>query len=147
VIENVKHFPSSENPVDVVKDLKIMKGVCFNRALLLQKIMLMNGFQIRPIYIYYHEKRDTKWFDFLMPHISSHAIFEFKFKGRWFVMRTNTRGNKLESIDDYFMSNTIVTPHHAKYLRFVSNRNCRFIDPNWVPDIYGFFNFLKLLGH
>jgi hypothetical protein len=50
-------------------------------------------------------------------------------------MRTNEKMKKLLEIEEYIKYGGYV-PIHTKYIRYLSNRNGRFIYPNFIPDIY-----------
>jgi len=139
VIDTITHAVSSLYPIDISHDLDLRKGQCFNRSLLLQKILILNGFKIRPVYLFYSSTRKTHLFDFLQSNIYSHAIFEVKLDGSWFVIRTNTKMHVFENIDQYLASPFIPVPRHTRYIRYLSNRNGKFIQPFFLPDIYGFF--------
>ncbi len=146
VIDNIPHAAASMYPLNIIEDVKQRKGLCFNRSLLLQKILLMNGFRVRPIYLYYSLEHETKLLDFFNSNLPSHAIFDSKIGDRWFIIRTNTKLEKFENIYEYLNSRDLIVPRHSRYIEFLSNRNCRFVSPSWLPDIYGIFDFSKLVA-
>lgn len=135
VIDNIKHEELKEENIDVLKIIHLKKGFCFDRSLLMQKYFILNNFAVRPVYAFYG-KLNTSPFDFLSPKINSHALFEIKYNNNWFIIRTNTKMKKLETIDQYLTSNYL--PKHARYIRYLNNRNGRFIAPFFIPDIYFF---------
>lgn len=139
VIDSILHSPSSFYPIDIINDLNLRKGQCFNRSLLLQKILVLNGFKIRPVYLFFSSTSKTSPFDFFRNKIYSHAIFEVKVDGNWFVIRTNTKMHEFENIDQYLVSPLTPVPMHSRYIRYLSNRNGKFLRPLFLPDIYGFF--------
>lgn len=76
---------------------------------------------------------------FFNPKVNSHSIFEFNWEGKWYVMRTNTLMTHFETLDEYLNNNIgVIFPNNVKYLRYLSNRNSKFINPWWIPDIYYF---------
>ena len=64
-------------------------GACYERSFLLQKLLLANGFKVRPIYIFFG-KDNTHLIDFFRPGILSHNVFETKINGEWVVVETTT---------------------------------------------------------
>lgn len=134
VIDNIKHEQLKEENIDVLKIIKLKKGLCFDRSLLMQKYFILNHFSIRPIYAFFG--KNTSPFDFLSPKINSHSLFEIKYNNKWFLIRTNTKMTKLETIDQYLNSGYL--PRHTRYIRYLNNRNGRFISPFFIPDIYFF---------
>jgi hypothetical protein len=139
VIDSIRHYVCTDSPVNIVIDLRFRRGLCYNRSLLLQKIMLMNGFKVRPLYLFFSKKRKTVWFDFFLPSVDSHSLFEMKYGENWYLIRTNTKMMNAENIYDYFRDKNCIVPRHALFLRYLSNRNGRFIYPSFLPDFYGFF--------
>lgn len=113
-------------------------GACYERSLLLQKLLLANGFKVRPIYIFFG-KDNTHLIDFFRPGIKSHGVFETKINGAWVVVETKTAmtNKTLGSLDNYRGSAGYgIVPSHAKYIRHVFSRNGVFIAPWYLPDIY-----------
>ena len=53
VIDLIEHQQVSVDKIDVVNNLRLKKGQCFERSLILQKILIYNGFKIRPLYLYF----------------------------------------------------------------------------------------------
>ncbi len=145
VIDSIPHAEASMYPLNIIEDLKKRKGLCYNRSLLLQKILLMNGFQVRPIYLYFSGNKETQLLEIFNSKVESHSIFEVKIGESWYVIRTNSRIKEFENISEYLNSTRSAVPKHTRYIRYLSNRNCRFISPGWLPDIYGVFNFSGLI--
>ena len=113
-------------------------GACYERSFLLQKLLLANGFKVRPIYIFFG-KDNTHLIDFFRPGILSHNVFETKINGEWVVVETKTAmtNKTLSSLDNYRDSAGYgIVPSHAKYIRHVFSRNSIFIAPWYLPDIY-----------
>jgi len=113
-------------------------GACYERSFLLQKLLLANGFKVRPIYIFFG-KDNTHWIDFFRPGIKSHGVFETKINGAWVVVETKAAmtNKTLSSLDNYRDSAGYgIVPSHAKYIRHVLSRNSIFIAPWYLPDIY-----------
>ena len=113
-------------------------GACYERSLLLQKLLLANGFKVRPIYIFFG-KSNTHLVDFFRSGIKSHGVFETKINGAWVVVETKTAmtNKTLGSLDNYRDSAGYGNvPSHAKYIRHVFSRNGVFIAPWYLPDIY-----------
>jgi len=137
IIHKISHADTGSDSVSVSRTLKILKGSCFDRSLLLQKIIVHNNIDIIPVYLYYRKEGDgeTKLFDFFKPDIQSHNIFIFKLSNKWYVMRTNTLMNKLETLTEYLESGEGV-PLGTQYLLHVNNRNGKFLPPKFLPDIY-----------
>ena len=127
-------------------------GACYEMSFLLQKLLLANGFKVRPIYIFFG-KDNTHWIDFFRPGLQSHNVFETKINDEWVVVETKIAmtNKNLGSLDNYFdsggyaeaidtearINNHVgIVPSHAKYIRHVFSRNSFFIDPWYLPDIY-----------
>ena len=113
-------------------------GSCYERSFLLQKLLLANGFKVRPIYIFFG-KDNTHLIDFFRPGILSHNVFETKINGVWMVVETKTAmtNKTFGSLDNYSdFAGYGVVPSHAKYIRHVFSRNSIFISPWYLPDIY-----------
>ncbi|MEN9349454.1 MAG: hypothetical protein RL372_432 [Bacteroidota bacterium] len=134
IIDNIKHEELKEKNINVLKIIQLKKGLCYDRSLLMQKYFLLNHFSLRPVYLFFGEH--TSAFDFLCPKIKSHSLFEIKYKNNWFIIKTNTKMKELETIDQYLNSGYL--PRHTRYIRYLNNRNGRFISPFFIPDIYFF---------
>jgi hypothetical protein len=115
----------------------LYKGLCYDRSLILQKILILNDIPIRPLYLYFGGSTDTPLDLILDKRLCSHSTFEFKLEGKWYVMYTNRKMNKMETINAYLKQiDPPFLSRKTSYIRFVSNRNGRFISPCWLPDIY-----------
>jgi hypothetical protein len=69
------------------------QGICYDRAVLLEKLLLLYGFPFRHVYIYFGERKPPEFKDFFKKHITSHAALEVKTKKGW--MAVGTDGNWL----------------------------------------------------
>lgn len=141
VLKNIKHKSlniSKSLNVDYI--INCSSGYCFDRSYLLQKILIYNKIPIRPVYLFYFENGEkVEFYDFFNPKVNSHSIFEFNWEGKWYVMRTNTLMTHFETLDEYLNNNIgVIFPNNVKYVRYLSNRNSKFINPWWIPDIYYF---------
>jgi hypothetical protein len=124
-------------PLDINSVILGKRGLCYDRSLILQKIMLLNGIRIRPVYIFFNIKTNhTSYVDLLFADTDSHAVFEFEWDGVWYMCQTTTKMVQLLTIDEYLNSNVSLVPKHSKYIRHVSNLNCKFIGHWFIPDIY-----------
>jgi len=136
VVNEVLHKSTGAGQLNILNTLKLKKGFCFDRSLVLQKYFIMKGYKIRPVYLFWGDN-STSIFDFFRSNIRSHNIFEIYFNNSWYMIMTNSKMEKLESLSQYLASNKLV-PKHALYVRYLNNRNGNFIYPSWIPDIYFF---------
>jgi hypothetical protein len=135
-IDKIKHEANGINEIDIVNTIKVHKGKCFNRSMLMQKALIYNGIPIRPVFLFSNPlKTRTSIFDFFSTNITTHNIFEYYMKDEWFIMETNFKMFKPLSLNEY-LKNQKYFKIKPRYIRFLNNRNGRFIKPNWVPDIY-----------
>ena len=51
-LSTITHKPNGINQLNIDKILKDKQGLCFDRSLILQKVMLLNGIEIRPVFLY-----------------------------------------------------------------------------------------------
>ncbi len=137
IVDNIKSELNLHYPIDINNIILKKKGFCYDRSLILQKIFILNKIRFRPIYLYYYnDNSKLTFFDIFSKNLNSHNIFEFKFKGNWYMMRTNTKMHKLETLNDYLLSKDKIVPNNTKYIKYLNNRNSKFIYPSWIPDIY-----------
>lgn len=135
-ISTISHRSNGIGEINIIKILKDKYGFCFDRSLILQKVMLLNGIRIRPVFLYsYQLKANTEILDLFSNKVSSHNIFEFYWRDKWYVMRTNQHMYRLISLDDY-LANQNFFKTEPRYIRYLNNRNGRFLSPSWLPDIY-----------
>lgn len=138
VINKIKHQYNGDSTIFIEKIINKKMGFCFDRSLLLQKILIYNKIRVRPVYLfYYHDKKTLKIYNFFDPKINSHNVFEFRLNGKWYLMPTSNKMKNLQTIDQYLNSGLEV-PIETKFIRYLNNRNGRFIWPSWVPDLYSF---------
>jgi hypothetical protein len=135
-ISKIAHYNTGDGQLSTIKTLSLKKGLCYDRSLLLQKFFLMKGFRIRPIYLFWGN-RNTTFLDLFNSSTPSHSVFEIYYRDNWYLIMTNKKMTRLEGLSLYLNSGSLV-PKHSKYLRYLNNRNGRFLYPSFVPDIYLF---------
>lgn len=135
VIKDIKSGANDRLPLDIINIIKYKKGLCYHRSLLLQKILLMNNIDVRPIFLYVRKDgKMTTMLDFFSKSIYTHNTFEFRWKGKWYLMLTNQIMFELKSIEDYAEIDSM--PKGFQYFRHINNRNGVFIFPSYLIDIY-----------
>jgi hypothetical protein len=135
-IDNISHNSNGINEIDIINILKTKKGLCFHRSLIMQKVMLLNGIKIRPIFLFSTPfQKSTSIFDFFSTKVYTHNIFEYYWNGKWYVMETNNKMLKPLSLNE-FLSKQKIFRIQPRFVRYLNNRNGRFIKPSWIPDIY-----------
>ena len=135
IVGLVEHEFTGKYPLSVLRTLEFREGYCYDRSFLLQKIFMSNGFETRPVFIFFQKNSQVHYYDFVTSKINSHNVFEFKYKDRWYVCPTNIMMGGFKSLDDYISDNPIV-PASSKYIRYVFSRNGKFLSPSWIPDYY-----------
>lgn len=135
-IDSIKHDDTGSQELSIQKTLKLGKGLCFDRSLVLQKILIINNIKICPVYFFFNPLNpiNTSIFDFFKLNTNSHNLFIFKFNDKWYLMKTIFKMKKFETIEEYLNSKSL--PYGTKYFKHLNNRNGRFIFPSWLPDIY-----------
>jgi hypothetical protein len=135
-IDKIKHESIGIDEIDIIKILKVKKGFCFDRSMLMQKALIYNGIDIRPVYLYSNPfKSSTTRFDLFANKIKSHNIFEFYYEGKWYVMETNKKMARYLPLNK-FLDKLEFFKNEVRYVRYLNNRNGRFLSPSWIPDIY-----------
>lgn len=135
-IDNISHNSNGINEIDIINILKTKKGLCFHRSLIMQKVMLLNGIKIRPIFLFSNPfQKSTSIVDFFSTKVYTHNIFEYYWNGKWYVMETNNKMLKPLSLSE-FLSKQKIFRIQPRFVRYLNNRNGRFIKPSWIPDIY-----------
>ena len=136
IIDSIAHL-SNNNGREINIDSVIVnkQGFCFDRSLLLQKILIMNNFKIKPIYLYEVNIDGNSLIKFFSRNLNSHNAFEVFINKKWYFIRTNDKIINFESLDNYIKRNNI----NYRYIKYLNNRNGSFIFPKCIPDIYGFF--------
>lgn len=136
VVEKIKHKYLSDSHSDLKSIVLNKHGFCYDRSIMLQKIFIYNKISIRPVFIFFSkDNKNTSYIDLFSKNIESHNIFEAKINNKWYVINTNSKLTQFVSLEDY-LKNSIKFPKHTKFIRYLNNRNGRFIKPTWLPDIY-----------
>jgi hypothetical protein len=65
------------------------QGICYDRAVLLEKILLLYNFSFRHVYIYFRGRQSPTATDFFKRNITSHAALEVKTKKGWMAVGTD----------------------------------------------------------
>jgi len=91
VMYSIRHFTI---PFDSAGNVQCYystrKGLCFDRALLLEKFYTHAGFDVRHLYIYFNGRGEyPDRLDFFDKGLLSHAMFEVKTKNGWMAVGTN----------------------------------------------------------
>jgi hypothetical protein len=128
-----------DNDGEIIIGKVLYRGLCYDRSLILQKIMIHNNYPIRPVYIYSSGKFNNILDLIFAKNLPSHSVFEFKFHDKWYVMSTNNRMTKLQTLQTAIENGNLGFNTKVNYIRYLSNRHGNFVAPSWVPDIY-FFN-------
>ena len=136
LVNEVSHKSTGTGQLNILNTLKLKKGFCFDRSLVLQKYFIMKGYKIRPVYLFWGNN-STSILDFFRRNTQSHSVFEIYFNKNWYLVQTNTKMKKLESVSQYLASHKLI-PNHTRYIRYLNNRNGEFIYPSYIPDIYFF---------
>jgi hypothetical protein len=112
------------------------KGLCYDRSILLQKVMMYNKLEVTPVYLFFNPKnlKTTSIFNILDKDLNSHNIFEVVINKKRIAVETNAPIHKIQSLEEYI--NASGMPKGTQYLRHLNNRNGYFISPSWIPDIY-----------
>ena len=133
-IDKIKHESIGIGEVAISKILKYKKGMCFDKSMVMQKVMTYNGIDVRPVYSN-QLKKTTSIFDLFSSKINSHNIFEYKWNDKWYVMETNQLMKKQITLGEFLAQQNIFKTE-PRFVRYLNNRNGRFIQPSWIPDIY-----------
>ncbi len=135
-IEHVVHYPNGVGEINIKHILKTKKGFCFHRSLLMQKVLILNDIKVRPVFLYSNpQASSTSIFDFFSNRIRTHNVFEYFWQGRWYVMETNSEMHRIITLNEYLLQQKIFE-NRPNYIRYLNNRNGRFIGPSWLPDVY-----------
>jgi hypothetical protein len=135
-IDNIAHNSNGINEIDIIKILKTKKGLCFHRSLIMQKVMMFNGIKIRPIFLFSNPfQKSTSIFDFFSTKVFTHNVFEYYWNEKWYVMETNNKMLKPLNLNE-FLSRQKIFRIQPRFVKYLNNRNGRFIKPSWIPDIY-----------
>ena len=137
-IQKIRHeLLDSTTSIDISKIIKYKRGLCYDRTLLMEKVLTANNIKIRSIYFFYSTKHKTTWFDFFIPNTLSHSVFEYFMNNQWYLCDTRFDLPLYfpMTIEQYQHFSKFI-PKHAKYIVYLNNRNGHFIYPAWLPDIY-----------
>ena len=136
-IDNISHNSNGIDEIEIIKILKTKKGLCFNRSMVMQKALIMNGIDVRPVFLFSNPfNTSTDIIDFFSSKIYTHNIFEYYWNGKWYTMETNNKMLKPLTLNQ-FLTKQKIFKIQPRYIRYLNNRNGRFIYPSWIPDIYG----------
>lgn len=137
LINNTRNGANSsyKSAIEISALLNEKVGSCFDRSLLLQKILLYNKIQIRPVYIFFSPfEKETRVLDFFLGSTNSHNVFEYYFNDDWFVLESNQLQSEPLTLNEYF--DLHYKYKNVKYIRYLNNRNSYMIEPWFLPDIY-----------
>jgi hypothetical protein len=135
VITNIRHEFLAFDILSIDTILKFKRGLCYDRSILLQKVLIYNNIKIRPVYIFFNQNKPTSYIDFFNPEIESHNVFEAYISNKWVIINTNEIQFKFEDINQYIKQGNKV-PASSKFIRHINNRNSKFIPPTFLLDIY-----------
>ncbi len=136
VIDKISHYPVNKKEIDISKCLMVNKGLCYDRSMILQKIMLLNDISVIPVYLYFNNTKSTNFLDLFSKNVQSHSIFVAIINGNSVIVETNYKQSKIfKNMKDYITCTNSI-PRHTKYVYFLSNRNGYFIYPEIIPDFY-----------
>lgn len=137
-VKNIEHISIGINTIDIVETISKKKGFCFNRSMLMQKAFLLNGIKVRPVILFANQiVSKTNLFDFFSNEVNTHNVFEFYWDNKWYMMETNRQMDKLQTLEQFLLTQKMFN-NKPLYVRYLNNRNGRFISPSYLPDIYGF---------
>ncbi len=135
-INNIIHEPNGINEINIINTLQSKKGLCFNRSMVMQKVLIYNDIGVRPVFLFSNPfNTSTDILDFFSSNIYTHNIFEYCWNGKWYAMETNVKMLKPLSLNQ-FLTKQKIFKIQPRYIRHLNNRNGRFIYPSWIPDIY-----------
>ena len=126
-----------KSAINIIKIVHDKMGMCYDQSMILQKYFIYRGFKVRPVLLFFNNSGHTRWTDIFLKNLQTHNIFEINIDGKWLVIDPSIKLVKLMEIQDYLKISML--PLDTKYLRYVNNRNGKFIYPSYIPDIYGFF--------
>ena len=120
---------------------KFRYGSCYNRSLLIQKILLYNEIDFYPVYVFYELSGTTSLFSVFRRSISSHQSLVVYFGENYYFVEVNnsnsgiTVRNLYDSWDDY-KQNSVLREYDIRFIPYLNNRHGRYIWPNFLPDFY-----------
>lgn len=136
LVGKIRQEQISDRYISLDSIFKYKKGFCYDRSLILQKLCIYNGYQIRPVFLYFRtDSTHASIFDLIKKGIPTHNIFEVKMYGKWYMVQTNKKQEKMKTLEEY-LSSGISVPKNTRYIKHLNNRNGHFVAPNFIPDIY-----------
>ncbi|HEV7334066.1 MAG TPA: hypothetical protein VGN63_23745 [Flavisolibacter sp.] len=118
------------------------KGLCYDRAVLMEKILRYYGFSFRHAYVYFGEKgKMPSTTSLLRKGLSSHALFEVKTSKGWMAIGTNSNWLGLSSNNEILTIKDLREKIRKGTLRFKLGEPA--IQPFWTD--YG-ANFKVVYG-
>ncbi len=135
LVGKIRQEQISDRYISLDSIFKYKKGFCYDRSLILQKLCIYNGYQIRPVFLYFRtDSTHASIFDLIKKGIPTHNIFEVKMYGKWYMVQTNKKQEKMKTLEEY-LSSGISVPKNTRYIKHLNNRNGHFVAPNFIPDI------------
>ena len=139
-IENIKHgvSPTAEGEnLSLAKIIGSRTGSCYDRSLILKKIMLLNDIKITPIFLYYSVS-NSRFQEIFSKKLMSHNVFEIEFQSNTYLVNTSYKTPKLLTLEEYLQvrPNPNFEGFKVFYIKHLDNRNGYFIYPSAIPDIY-----------
>ena len=136
VLDSIHHEPLSVKESILTNVIRSKKGLCYDRSILMQKVMLINDIEVRPVFLFCDTSRKkTIIWDIFDKELLTHNIFEFKLGDKWYVMKTNRKMSDFTSLEEYIHGQKMFNGI-PMYIRHLNNRHGRFIPPAYIPDIY-----------
>ncbi len=92
VISQIRHILISYDTSGTIQYYyEKRKGFCYDRALLMEKILDLYKFRFRHAFVYYHrDSTAVSGMDFFSKGIASHALLEVKTKKGWMALGSNS---------------------------------------------------------
>ena len=88
------------------------QGICYDRAVLLEKFLLLYHFPFRHVYLYFGDKMNPSLSDFFKTNLKSHAALEVKTLKGWMSIGTNANwlgvGGSQKLLDFYDLRRELV---------------------------------------
>lgn len=136
LIGKIRQEQISDRYISLDSIFKYKKGFCYDRSLILQKLCIYNGYRVRPVFLYFSsDSTEASVFSLVKKGIPTHNIFEVNMYGKWYMVQTNKKQEKMKTLEEY-LSSGISVPKNTRYIRHLNNRNGNFIAPSFIPDIY-----------
>jgi hypothetical protein len=146
VITNIKHQEIAHRYFgDMAFYFKKRVGFCYDRSVLMEKILSFYGFAYRHVFLYF--SADTSYpsyMSFFKRGIPSHALFEVKTKKGWMTVGSNNNWLGLTNNDEVL--DIVQTRKRAKENRLTLKYPCTIGEPFWKTMkanyrvVYGVFS-------